>query len=228
MTVCVLVVLKYGGIFPATELSVTIATLFALALSALMLGFVVRVGNAFRSSLHFSARFLVSAFFTKANLATLCGILVYFISYLPFILVMFLEAKMTLIHKLLIVSHRSKRDGMLSLIFCRCQEFIQCHRVRLRIGLPDAFRVPGRRCSLEYDLHQCVSERSDEFRHCLRDDAGGLRHLWSHWNLCSRRRACQRWTTETVLVSLSPVDVVCVQEESKVRFRTAIRISYRT
>ena len=42
-SVCIsfhLVVLKYGGIFPASELSVTIATLLALALSALMLGFV--------------------------------------------------------------------------------------------------------------------------------------------------------------------------------------------
>ena len=54
MIVCVLVVLKYGGIFPATELSVTIATLFALALSALMLGFVVlackhrSIGSGFR------------------------------------------------------------------------------------------------------------------------------------------------------------------------------------
>jgi hypothetical protein len=54
-----------------------------------------------------SFRYLVSAFFTKANLATLCGILIYFISYLPFILIMFLEAKMQLGHKLLIVSTKT-------------------------------------------------------------------------------------------------------------------------
>ena len=110
----------------------------------------------------------------------------------------------------------------------RCQEFIQCHRVRLRIGLPDTFRVPRRRCSLEHDFHQRVSERSDEFRHCLRDDAGGLRRLWPDWNLRSCRRACQRRSEETVVVSLLTVDVVCLQEEGKVGLRHTIRISDRT
>jgi hypothetical protein len=37
---CVLVVLKYGGIFPASELGIIVAPLLTLALSALMLGFV--------------------------------------------------------------------------------------------------------------------------------------------------------------------------------------------
>lgn len=36
--VFLLVVLKYGGIYPASDLSITIATLLALAVSALMLG----------------------------------------------------------------------------------------------------------------------------------------------------------------------------------------------
>ncbi|CAF4931250.1 unnamed protein product [Rotaria sp. Silwood1] len=103
VSIIVAVVLKYGGIFPASELTVTITPLLTLAISALMLGY------------------LVSAFFTKANLATLCGILVYFISYLPFILVMFLEAKMQLIHKLLINLSSATAFGYASIYLTRLE-----------------------------------------------------------------------------------------------------------
>jgi hypothetical protein len=90
-------------------MSVTILTLLALAMSALMLGFVQWEEKSKACITLLSSRYLVSAFFSKANLATLCAILIYFISYLPFILVMFLEAKMQIIHKLLIVSDE-RRD----------------------------------------------------------------------------------------------------------------------
>ncbi|CAF2387249.1 unnamed protein product [Rotaria sp. Silwood2] len=103
VSIIVAVVLKYGGIFPASELTVTITPLLTLALSALMLGY------------------LVSAFFTKANLATLCGILIYFISYLPFILVMFLEAKMQLIHKILINLSSATAFGYSSIYLTRLE-----------------------------------------------------------------------------------------------------------
>ncbi|CAF0869889.1 unnamed protein product [Rotaria sordida] len=103
VSIIVAVVLKYGGIFPATELTVTITPLLTLALSALMLGY------------------LISAFFTKANLATLCGILIYFISYLPFILVMFLEAKMQLIHKILINLSSATAFGYASIYLTRLE-----------------------------------------------------------------------------------------------------------
>ncbi|UJR36135.1 hypothetical protein I4U23_028869 [Adineta vaga] len=101
VSIIVAVVLKYGGIYPASDLTVTIAPLLTLALSALMLGY------------------LVSAFFTKANLATLCGILIYFISYLPFILVMFLETKMQLGHKLLISLSSATAFGYASIYLTR-------------------------------------------------------------------------------------------------------------
>ncbi|CAF1416980.1 unnamed protein product [Rotaria magnacalcarata] len=103
VSIIVAVVLKYGGIFPASELTVTITPLLTLALSALMLGY------------------LVSAFFTKANLATLCGILIYFISYLPFILVMFLEAKMQLVHKILINLSSATAFGYASIYLTRLE-----------------------------------------------------------------------------------------------------------
>lgn len=103
-----------------------------------MLGFVndsiILVVNLF-SFLFF--RYLVSAFFTKANLATLCGILIYFISYLPFILIMFLEAKMLLGHKLLIVNF-----------------FFLCFII-LKLGL---FFSPDRvyRAQQHLDMHQYI------------------------------------------------------------------------
>ncbi|CAF4261448.1 unnamed protein product, partial [Rotaria magnacalcarata] len=65
--------------------------------------------------------YLVSAFFTKANLATLCGILIYFISYLPFILVMFLEAKMQLVHKILINLSSATAFGYASIYLTRLE-----------------------------------------------------------------------------------------------------------
>ncbi|CAF4498656.1 unnamed protein product [Rotaria socialis] len=103
VSIIVAIVLKYGGIFPASELTVTVTPLLTLALSALMLGY------------------LVSAFFTKANLATLCGILIYFISYLPFILVMFLEAKMQLVHKILINLSSATAFGYASIYLTRLE-----------------------------------------------------------------------------------------------------------
>ncbi len=63
-------ILKYGGLFPLTDLSLLFISLGAFAFSAIMLAF------------------CVGSFFTKTNLASLIGILAYFISYLPFILVM--------------------------------------------------------------------------------------------------------------------------------------------
>ncbi|CAF1365146.1 unnamed protein product [Adineta ricciae] len=101
VSIIVAVVLKYGEIFPASDLTVTVTPLLTLALSALMLGY------------------LISAFFTKANLATLCGILIYFISYLPFILVMFLETKMQLGHKLLISLSSATAFGYSSIYLTR-------------------------------------------------------------------------------------------------------------
>ncbi len=63
-------ILKYGGIFPVSDLSLIFLSLGAFAFSAIMLAF------------------CVGSFFTKTNLASLIGILAYFMSYLPFILVM--------------------------------------------------------------------------------------------------------------------------------------------
>ena len=151
-------------------------------------------------------RYLVSAFFTKANLATLCGILIYFISYLPFILIMFLEAKMKLIHKLLIVSFRSiwfAKNVLLPLA-----EFIQCYSLRIFFDLSDTFRIPRWRCSMAHSFQKYLSQRWDEFRYSLCDDVGGFDYLWSHWQICSIDFAGEERSKETILVSMFTVDMV--------------------
>ena len=48
--------------------------------------------------------FFVGSFFTKTNLASLIGILAYFVSYLPFILVMSLKYELTFAKKFGLVS----------------------------------------------------------------------------------------------------------------------------
>lgn len=73
VSVIVSCVLKYGHIFPLTNLGVIFLSLSAFAFSAIMLSF------------------FVASFFSKTNLASLIGILAYFVSYLPFILVMSLK-----------------------------------------------------------------------------------------------------------------------------------------
>lgn len=75
-------ILKYGSIFPLTNLGLVFVALGAFAFSAIMLSF------------------FVASFFTKTNLASLIGILAYFISYLPFILVMSIRYELTFENKL--------------------------------------------------------------------------------------------------------------------------------
>lgn len=70
-------ILKYGGIFPGSNIVLIFVSLVAFAFSAIMLSF------------------FVGSFFTRTNLASLIGILTYFVSYLPFILVMSLKYEMS-------------------------------------------------------------------------------------------------------------------------------------
>lgn len=74
-------ILKYGGIYPLTDLSIIFIAISTFAFSAIMLSF------------------FVGSFFSKTNLASLIGVLVYFISYLPFILVMSMKYEISIITK---------------------------------------------------------------------------------------------------------------------------------
>ena len=74
-------ILKYGTLFPLTDLSLIFLSLAAFAFSAIMLSF------------------FVGSFFSKTNLASLIGILAYFMSYLPFILVMSIKYELTFANK---------------------------------------------------------------------------------------------------------------------------------
>ena len=82
------VILKYGLIFPASNMFLIFVSLSSFGFSAIMLSF------------------FIGSFFTKTNLASLIGILVYFVSYLPFILVMSLKYDMNFLEKLGLVSTR--------------------------------------------------------------------------------------------------------------------------
>lgn len=73
VSVFLTIVLKFGGIYPATNFILIYLALISFSFSAIMLSF------------------FVGSFFNKTNLASLIGILSYFISYLPFILVMSLK-----------------------------------------------------------------------------------------------------------------------------------------
>jgi hypothetical protein len=79
-------ILKYGTLFPETNYFLILLALSAFAFSAIMLAF------------------MVGSFFTKTNLASLIGILAYFVSYLPFILVMSLKYELTFASKFGLVS----------------------------------------------------------------------------------------------------------------------------
>ena len=70
-------ILKYGSIFPETNLGLIFVSLSTFAFSAIMLSF------------------FIGSFFTKTNLASLIGVLAYFVSYLPFILVMSLKYELS-------------------------------------------------------------------------------------------------------------------------------------
>ena len=170
--------LKYGEIFPASDLTVTVTPLLTLALSALMLGYVFEWKYWNELFLLCPLRYLISAFFTKANLATLCGILIYFISYLPFILVMFLETKMQLGHKLLIVSLVSTLHFSLHSFSLAFVELVQCDGIWLFVDLLDTFWIPGRRCAMEYSFQKHFPQWSNELRYCLCNDASRFDNLW--------------------------------------------------
>ena len=61
-------------------------------------------------SLSFTYSFFVGSFFSKTNLASLIGVLVYFISYLPFILVMSLKYEISYASKFALVSNFPKNN----------------------------------------------------------------------------------------------------------------------
>nr|UOU03310.1 ATP-binding cassette subfamily A1-like 3 [Brachionus rubens] len=73
VSLLVTIILKYGSIFPESNFGLIYLSLLSFSYSAIMLSF------------------FVGSFFNKTNLASLIGILTYFISYLPFILVMSLK-----------------------------------------------------------------------------------------------------------------------------------------
>lgn len=81
ISLLVSLILKYGTIFPMTNLGIIFLSLAAFAFSAIMLAY------------------FVGSFFTKTNLASLIGILAYFMSYLPFILVMSIKYELTFENK---------------------------------------------------------------------------------------------------------------------------------
>nr|QNH67915.1 ATP-binding cassette transporter subfamily A member 1-like protein X3 [Brachionus plicatilis] len=77
VSVFLTLILKYGGIYPASNFALIYLALVSFSFTAIMLSF------------------FVGSFFNKTNLASLIGILSYFISYLPFILVMSLKYEIT-------------------------------------------------------------------------------------------------------------------------------------
>ncbi len=79
-------ILKYGSIFPETNLGLIFVSLSTFAFSAIMLSF------------------FIGSFFTKTNLASLIGVLAYFVSYLPFILVMSLKYELAFASKFALVN----------------------------------------------------------------------------------------------------------------------------
>ncbi|CAF0899716.1 unnamed protein product, partial [Brachionus calyciflorus] len=81
VSLLVTIVLKYGSIFPESNFGLIYLSLLSFSFSAVMLSF------------------FVGSFFNKTNLASLIGILSYFISYLPFILVMSLKYEIPFVSK---------------------------------------------------------------------------------------------------------------------------------
>ena len=137
---------------------------------------------------------------------------------------MFLEAKMQLIHKLLIVRIRfrceEKTDGSNFV-----SEFVQRDGLRLRVDLFDAIRISGRRRSMGFVVQNDFPQRSDEFRSRLRDDAGRFDSLRTDRSLRSGSVSRQKRTKETVLVPVFTVDVVHL---SKTFDRSKRRTAERT
>ena len=60
--------------------------------------------NHFKKNAFACFSFFVASFFSRTNLASLIGVLVYFISYLPFIIVMSLKYEITFASKFALVS----------------------------------------------------------------------------------------------------------------------------
>ena len=97
---------------------------------------------------------------------------------------MFLEAKMQLIHKLLIVRFSIFFVSMGKNVESR-SEFVQRDGLRLRVDLLDAFRISGRRPSVGFVVQNDLSQRSDELRSRLRDDVGRFDYLRTNRSLRS-------------------------------------------
>ena len=90
-------ILKYGGIYPNTDLSIIFVCISVFGFSSLMLSF------------------FIGSFFSKTNLASLIGILVYFVSYLPFILVMSMKYEISMMSKVGLVSYSRNEIPLLNL-----------------------------------------------------------------------------------------------------------------
>ena len=94
-------ILKYGGIYPLTDLSIIFACIAVFGFSSLMLWFYFNLSLYWNWNLFWfiNFSFFIGSFFSKTNLASLIGILVYFVSYLPFILVMSMKYEISMISK---------------------------------------------------------------------------------------------------------------------------------
>lgn len=76
-------ILKYGGVFPHSDLSVLFIFFFIFALSSIMFCF------------------LMSVWFTRATVAAITAVLVYLVCYAPFIVVITLESQLTFVPRML-------------------------------------------------------------------------------------------------------------------------------